>query len=265
MGEAPGRGPCVRGLLRHQEAVAGGEPGAPGRPPRHGRVRKSRFSVAEVRRPLEAARAGEAQVGAERVAHRVDEPLGASRREAVLPPDVEHLHAGVGPVDPRLDPADEAVAEERSAARTSPSGASPAAGRAPTRSRSRTGSRGGRGPRPTRRTGEGTRRRAAAPAALPAARRPRARTKRLPRTPSTSTGTSSPRSTSSSRSAVRPGCPATADPASRGRYRRRCLRRRRRRAGRGRGIGTGACAGVAPRSGTSRASRSAGSSRSRRS
>ena len=61
--------------------------------------------------PLEAARACEAQVGAERVAHRVGEPFGAARREAVLPPDVEHLHAGVGPVDARLDPADESVPE----------------------------------------------------------------------------------------------------------------------------------------------------------
>ena len=62
-------------------------------------------------RPLEAAGAREAQVRAERVAHGVDEPVGATRREAVFPPDVEHLHAGSVPVDPRFDPADEAVAE----------------------------------------------------------------------------------------------------------------------------------------------------------
>src|SRR6184192_1509398 len=61
--------------------------------------------------PLESARAREAQVRAKRVAHRVDEPVGTARREAVLPPDAEHLHAGLVPVDPRFDPTDEAVAE----------------------------------------------------------------------------------------------------------------------------------------------------------
>ena len=48
----------------------------------------------EVGCPLETVGAGEAQVFAERVAHRVDESVGAARREAVLPPDVEHPHAG---------------------------------------------------------------------------------------------------------------------------------------------------------------------------
>src|SRR6266536_478113 len=52
----------------------------------------------EVGCPLEPDGVPEAQVRAERVAHRVDEPVGAARREAVLPPDVEHLHAGVGPL-----------------------------------------------------------------------------------------------------------------------------------------------------------------------
>ena len=42
-----------------------------------------------------------------------------------------------------------------------------------------------------------------------------------------------------------PGSPASAGPASRGRGRRRCRRRRRRRAGRGRGSATGACAAAA--------------------
>src|SRR6266851_9877611 len=65
----------------------------------------------EVGCPLEAASGREAQVRAERIAHRVDEPVGVARREAVLPPNVEHLDAGSVPVDPRLDPADEAVAE----------------------------------------------------------------------------------------------------------------------------------------------------------
>src|SRR5665213_3899948 len=67
--------------------------------------------AAEVRCPLETTCAREAQVGAEGFAHRVHETIGPARREAVLPPDVEHLHAGSVPVDPRFDPADEAVAE----------------------------------------------------------------------------------------------------------------------------------------------------------
>ena len=65
-----------------------------------------------MRRPLESVGACEAEVGAERVAHRVDEPVGAARREPVLPPEVDDLHPGLGPVDARLDPADEAIAEE---------------------------------------------------------------------------------------------------------------------------------------------------------
>ncbi len=64
----------------------------------------------EVGRPLEAVRARKAEVGAECVSHCVHEALGAPRREAVLPPDADHLRAV--PVDSRLDPADEAVAEE---------------------------------------------------------------------------------------------------------------------------------------------------------
>src|SRR5256885_8247165 len=66
---------------------------------------------AEVRRPREPFGAREAEVRAQRVAHRVDEPVNATRREPVLPPDIEHLHASLVPVDPRLDPADEAVLE----------------------------------------------------------------------------------------------------------------------------------------------------------
>ena len=62
--------------------------------------------------PLEPVGACEAQVRAECVAHRVDEAVGAARREAVLPPDAEDLHAGSVAVDPRFDPADDAVAEE---------------------------------------------------------------------------------------------------------------------------------------------------------
>src|SRR5487761_563485 len=67
---------------------------------------------AELGRPLDAVRLREAHVGAERLAHRVDEPLCTARLEAVLPPDGEHLDAGSVPVDPRLDPADQTVAED---------------------------------------------------------------------------------------------------------------------------------------------------------
>src|SRR6187551_991691 len=70
------------------------------------------FLLVEVWRPLEARRTRKAQVGAERVAHRVDESVGATRCEAVLPPDVEHLDTAFVPVDARLDPADEAVSED---------------------------------------------------------------------------------------------------------------------------------------------------------
>ena len=66
----------------------------------------------EVRRPLEPVGSCEAEVGAKRVAHRVDEPVGPARREPVLPPEVDDLDAGLGRVDARLDPADEAVPEE---------------------------------------------------------------------------------------------------------------------------------------------------------
>ena len=65
-----------------------------------------------MRCPLEAARAREVQVGTEGVAHRVDEALRPARREAVLPPEVEHFHVCAVAVDPRLDAADEAVAED---------------------------------------------------------------------------------------------------------------------------------------------------------
>src|SRR5579884_1996666 len=66
----------------------------------------------QVRRPLETLDAGETQVRAERLSHRVHEPCGAPRREAVLPPDAEHRDAALVPVDSRLDPADEAIAVE---------------------------------------------------------------------------------------------------------------------------------------------------------
>src|SRR3954451_24200619 len=53
----------------------------------------------EVRCPFQTARACKTEVGAQGVAHRVDEGFGATRREAVLPPDVEYLHARVGTID----------------------------------------------------------------------------------------------------------------------------------------------------------------------
>src|SRR5919201_1820433 len=69
------------------------------------------FLSSEMGRPLEATRACETQVSAERLAHPVHEPVSAAWREAILPPGVEHVYAGVCAVDPRFDPADEAVPE----------------------------------------------------------------------------------------------------------------------------------------------------------
>src|SRR5262249_22101242 len=66
----------------------------------------------EIRRPLEALGVRKAEIGTKGVAHRLDEPSGVARRKAVLPPGAEHLHAVRLPVDPGLDPPDEAVAEE---------------------------------------------------------------------------------------------------------------------------------------------------------
>src|SRR5262249_42620415 len=61
---------------------------------------------------LQAAHGCEAEIGVERVAHRVDETLGTARREAVLPPDAENLYFAVFSLDARLDPPDEAVSED---------------------------------------------------------------------------------------------------------------------------------------------------------
>src|SRR5829696_447699 len=66
----------------------------------------------EVRRPLEPVRLREAEVSAQRRPHRVHEALDAARREAVLPPQSDHLDARVFPVDPWFDPSDETIAEE---------------------------------------------------------------------------------------------------------------------------------------------------------
>jgi hypothetical protein len=46
------------------------------------------------------------------VAIRVDEPVRALRLEAFLPPQPDHLHAVARAVDPRLDAADEPIAEQ---------------------------------------------------------------------------------------------------------------------------------------------------------
>src|SRR5439155_11565532 len=67
---------------------------------------------AEVRCPLVPAPACEAEIGPQCLAHRVDEAVGPPRLEAFLPPDAEHLHPLARAVDPRLDPADEPIAEE---------------------------------------------------------------------------------------------------------------------------------------------------------
>ena len=41
-----------------------------------------------------------------------DEPFNAARCKPILPPNIEHVHASLVAVDPRLDPADEAIAED---------------------------------------------------------------------------------------------------------------------------------------------------------
>src|SRR4029077_16910816 len=66
----------------------------------------------EVRRPVEVVHPGETQVPVERVLHRLDEAVGVLRREAFLPPETEHLDALAVAVDPWLEAADEAFAEE---------------------------------------------------------------------------------------------------------------------------------------------------------
>src|SRR5215203_894081 len=66
----------------------------------------------EVRRPVEVVHPGETQVRVERVLHRLDEAVGALRREAFLPPKTENLDALDVAVDPWLEAADEAFTEE---------------------------------------------------------------------------------------------------------------------------------------------------------
>ena len=68
--------------------------------------------TAEVRRPCEPVGAREAEIRAQCVTHRVDEPVSTAWREPILPPDTEHIHARLVPVDSRLDPADEPVPED---------------------------------------------------------------------------------------------------------------------------------------------------------
>ena len=66
----------------------------------------------EVRRPVEVVHPGETQVRVECVLHRLDEAVGALRGEALLPPETENLDALAVAVDPWLEAADEAFAEE---------------------------------------------------------------------------------------------------------------------------------------------------------
>src|SRR5439155_4615057 len=75
-------------------------------------TQKQSLLSAEVRRPCEPVGVREAQVRAQRLAHRLDEPVNPAWQEPILPPDIEHVHASLGPVDPRLDPADEAIPEK---------------------------------------------------------------------------------------------------------------------------------------------------------
>src|SRR5215471_6401018 len=77
-----------------------------------GRLIKEPLCAAEMRRPFDMARACEAQVRSQRGTHLVNEPGGAGRVKAVLPPEAEHLDAGSVPVDSWFDPADKAVAED---------------------------------------------------------------------------------------------------------------------------------------------------------
>src|SRR5687768_7813215 len=85
--------------------------GTPGVPELAAPAEEASFLV-EVRRPFGAVDAGEAHVRAQRIAHRVDEPVGAHRLESLLPPEPEHLYASGSAVDARLDAAGQPVAEE---------------------------------------------------------------------------------------------------------------------------------------------------------
>ncbi len=199
--------------------------------------------------PLDARRAREAQVGAERVAHRVDEALrrGAARnrpptRGRAPPPG--HQRGRCAARSGRRG-----GRRRASAARTSRTAAWRAGGRDPRRTRSRTGTRAEDDPTPLDRTATGRRQRAAARADPPGARlRPRARTAShvRPRL----RGRRAHRLRSAPRAApFAPETPETSDPASRGRDRRRCLRLLRSREGRGRGNERASGGGTAPRSG----------------
>src|SRR5690349_7331460 len=66
----------------------------------------------QMRRPVDSRRLREPEVRAQCVAHRIGEPLRPAWRKAVLPPDVENLHARVVAVDSRLETPDQSVAED---------------------------------------------------------------------------------------------------------------------------------------------------------
>src|SRR5262245_50954710 len=64
----------------------------------------------EARCPLDRPHSAESEVGGQRGAHRRHEPVGPSRVEARLPERAEDPQDAVGPLDARLEPADEPVA-----------------------------------------------------------------------------------------------------------------------------------------------------------
>ena len=113
--------------------------------------------------------------GGTRPAPRASRPRSRppSRVEALLPPQRPGCaRCPARPVDARLDAADEPVAEQDAAARSSPSGAWAPGRRPPRRSRSRRAAAAGRGPRRTGRAAPGTsRRRPQAAGASPAGHR----------------------------------------------------------------------------------------------
>ena len=78
------------------------------------------LSHCEMACPL--GRSAPAKRGYARSASRIaiDEPVGSAQREAVLPAEIEHLHAPLGPGRFGFDPADEGVARRGSGARSTP-------------------------------------------------------------------------------------------------------------------------------------------------
>ena len=218
-----------------------------------------RPSAATVSLPHAAERA----MGLERRGEAVDEPGLRQRIEAVLPPQAEDPERARLALDPRLDPADEPIAEEDRQDVVAPATLRGRDVDLPDVVEVEQACAAGRGPRRTDRAAPGRRprrrrRRARArPRPRPRPRRPAsaapsASTKRSPRTPSTATGTSVPSSTSSASSTRRPALGGS--PPRRRRATARCRSRARRcpvaRAGRARDSATAACGGAARGSGS---------------